>query len=111
MLGGGNDLINEFSTIPLSLTIFLALLIGKFIFTLISYGCGVPGGFFLPMTDGVTVIDPANTYVDTTVTIGRDSILYPGTILEGDTVIGEGCHIGPYVRMLWDIPMRICRSR
>lgn len=49
VLGGGNDLINKFSTIPISLTIFLALLIGKFIFTLISYGCGVPGGFFLPM--------------------------------------------------------------
>ena len=51
------------------------------------------------MADGVTVIDPGNTYVDTTVSVGRDTILYPGTILEGSTVIGENCQIGPYVRM------------
>ena len=51
------------------------------------------------MADGVSIIDPNNTYVDTTVTIGRDTVLYPGTILEGHTVIGEDCHIGPYVRM------------
>ena len=51
------------------------------------------------MADGVSIIDPNNTYVDTTVTIGRDTVLYPGTILEGQTVIGEDCHIGPYVRM------------
>ena len=46
------------------------------------------------MADGVSIIDPNNTYVDTTVTIGRDTVLYPGTILEGQTVIGEDCHIG-----------------
>lgn len=51
------------------------------------------------MTDGVTIIDPANTYVDTTVSVGRDTILYPGTILEGSTVVGENCQVGPYVRM------------
>lgn len=51
------------------------------------------------MTDGVSIIDPNNTYVDTTVTVGRDTVLYPGTILEGDTIIGEGCQVGPYVRM------------
>ena len=51
------------------------------------------------MTDGVSIIDPANTYVDTTVVVGRDTVLYPGTILEGNTVIGEDCQIGPYVRM------------
>lgn len=51
------------------------------------------------MADGVSVIDPGNTYVDTTVSVGRDTVLYPGTILEGDTVIGEDCQVGPYVRM------------
>jgi len=51
------------------------------------------------MTDGVTVIDPGNTYVDMSVFVGRDTVLYPGTILEGNTVIGEGCQIGPYVRL------------
>ncbi|MCH4167334.1 MAG: ClC family H(+)/Cl(-) exchange transporter [Megasphaera sp.] len=49
ILGGGNDLINSLYTLPLSLQLFAALLIGKFLFTLLSYGCGVPGGFFLPM--------------------------------------------------------------
>ncbi|MCH4179058.1 MAG: ClC family H(+)/Cl(-) exchange transporter [Megasphaera sp.] len=49
ILGGGNDLINSLYMLPLSLKIFGALLIGKFLFTLLSYGCGVPGGFFLPM--------------------------------------------------------------
>lgn len=51
------------------------------------------------MADGVSVIDPNNTYVDTTVSVGRDTVLYPGTILEGNTVIGEDCQVGPYVRM------------
>ena len=49
ILGGGNDLINSLYQLPLSLTLFLTLLCGKFLFTLISYGCGTPGGFFLPM--------------------------------------------------------------
>lgn len=51
------------------------------------------------MTDGVTIIDRNNTYVHSQVVVGRDTILFPGTILEGDTVIGENCKVGPYVRM------------
>lgn len=49
ILGGGNELINSLHTLPLSLKLFAALLVGKFVFTLVSYGCGVPGGFFLPI--------------------------------------------------------------
>lgn len=49
VLGGGNDLINRMHEMGLSLGLFLLLLIGKYLFTFISYGCGVPGGFFLPM--------------------------------------------------------------
>lgn len=51
------------------------------------------------MADGVTIIDTNNTYVDADVVVGRDTVLYPGTILEGTTCIGEDCVIGPYVRM------------
>ena len=51
------------------------------------------------MTAGVTIIDPANTYVDPEVTVGADTILHPGTILEGNTVIGERCEIGPHTRL------------
>ncbi len=51
------------------------------------------------MDQGVTIIDPATTYVAPTVTVGKDTILYPGTILEGDTQIGEDCIIGPHTRL------------
>ena len=47
------------------------------------------------MADGVTVLDPASTYVDDTVQIGADTILYPGVTLEGHTVIGAECTVGP----------------
>ncbi len=49
VLGGGNNLINHLAKTPVSLQLLLIFLAGKLLFTLISYGCGVPGGFFLPM--------------------------------------------------------------
>src|SRR5215218_4917289 len=48
---------------------------------------------------GVTMLDPSNTYVDTTVTIGRDVTLFPGTILQGDTTIGHGTELGRNTRL------------
>ena len=47
------------------------------------------------MAEGVSIINPENTYIGQDVKVGRDTILYPGTILESHTVIGEGCVIGP----------------
>jgi bifunctional UDP-N-acetylglucosamine pyrophosphorylase / glucosamine-1-phosphate N-acetyltransferase len=47
------------------------------------------------MLAGVTLIDPAATYIQAGVTIGRDTVLWPGTVLEGRTSIGEDCTIGP----------------
>lgn len=47
------------------------------------------------MRNGVTVINPENTYISTDAVIGRDTILQPGTMIDGDTVIGERCTIGP----------------
>jgi len=44
---------------------------------------------------GVTVIDPSTTYVDVDVTVGPDTVLFPGTVLDGATTIGAGCVIGP----------------
>ncbi|MDI9546730.1 MAG: bifunctional UDP-N-acetylglucosamine diphosphorylase/glucosamine-1-phosphate N-acetyltransferase GlmU [Chloroflexota bacterium] len=52
------------------------------------------------MLAGVTVVDPAATYVDAEVRIGRDSVLLPGVMLEGDTQIGEHAQIGPYSRIV-----------
>ncbi|HLG79241.1 MAG TPA: bifunctional UDP-N-acetylglucosamine diphosphorylase/glucosamine-1-phosphate N-acetyltransferase GlmU, partial [Ktedonobacteraceae bacterium] len=47
------------------------------------------------MYAGVTIIDPAHTYIDEEVQIGSDTVLLPGTILTGRTVIGSWCRIGP----------------
>ena len=47
------------------------------------------------MRNGVTIISPENTYISADAEIGRDTILQPGTMIEGATVIGEGCTIGP----------------
>ncbi len=46
------------------------------------------------MLEGVTVLDPATTYVDDTVEIGVDTVLSPGVILEGRTIIGAECAVG-----------------
>ncbi|MFJ2028778.1 bifunctional UDP-N-acetylglucosamine diphosphorylase/glucosamine-1-phosphate N-acetyltransferase GlmU [Streptosporangium sp. NPDC087985] len=47
------------------------------------------------MRAGVTVIDPASTWVDVDVTLGPDVVIHPGTQLHGRTVVGEGAEIGP----------------
>jgi len=47
------------------------------------------------MNSGVTLIDPATTYAEPTVLVGRDTVIHPNTDLRGETVIGEGCEIGP----------------
>ena len=47
------------------------------------------------MRNGVTIIDPEQTYIGADVKIGSDTILYPGTILKGHTTIGCDCVIGP----------------
>ncbi len=47
------------------------------------------------MQDGVTVIDPTHTYVDSQVAVGQDTVLLPGTMLKGTTTIGRRCVIGP----------------
>ena len=47
------------------------------------------------MTEGVTIFDPATTYIDADVTIGLDTVVLPNTMLTGRTIIGEECEIGP----------------
>jgi bifunctional UDP-N-acetylglucosamine pyrophosphorylase/glucosamine-1-phosphate N-acetyltransferase len=44
---------------------------------------------------GVTVIDPATTWIDVDVTVGRDTVIRPGTQLLGATHVGAQCEIGP----------------
>jgi bifunctional UDP-N-acetylglucosamine pyrophosphorylase/glucosamine-1-phosphate N-acetyltransferase len=47
------------------------------------------------MLNGVTLIDPASTYIELDVTIGRDTVIWPNTYLHGRTEIGEGNALGP----------------
>jgi bifunctional UDP-N-acetylglucosamine pyrophosphorylase/glucosamine-1-phosphate N-acetyltransferase len=47
------------------------------------------------MLEGVTMVDSATTYIELGVTIGQDTIIWPNTILRGDTQIGENCILGP----------------
>jgi bifunctional UDP-N-acetylglucosamine pyrophosphorylase/glucosamine-1-phosphate N-acetyltransferase len=52
------------------------------------------------MLSGVTIIDPATTFVDQGVTIRPDTVIYPFTVLEGSTSIGGNCAIGPGTRIV-----------
>ena len=47
------------------------------------------------MENGVTILDPEATYIDHAVTIGRDTIIWPNSYLQGASDIGEECLLGP----------------
>lgn len=51
------------------------------------------------MENGVTIIDPSNTYIGADVQIGKDTIIYPGNVIEGNTIIGENCILYPNSRI------------
>ena len=52
------------------------------------------------MEEGVTMEDPATTFIGGDVSIGRDTVLRPLVMLEGETVVGEGCRLGPNTRII-----------
>ncbi|MHB8172422.1 MAG: bifunctional UDP-N-acetylglucosamine diphosphorylase/glucosamine-1-phosphate N-acetyltransferase GlmU [Thermincolia bacterium] len=52
------------------------------------------------MREGVTIIDPATTWIEQGVKIGMDTVIYPNTVMEGSTVVGEDCAIGPGTRLV-----------
>jgi len=52
------------------------------------------------LLEGVTMLDPRQTFIDVTVTIGTDVTLYPGVILQGTTTIGNGTEVGPSTRLV-----------
>jgi bifunctional UDP-N-acetylglucosamine pyrophosphorylase / glucosamine-1-phosphate N-acetyltransferase len=52
------------------------------------------------MADGVTIIDPDSTYIDDTVEIGRDTVIHPQVIIEGDSRIGGYCEIHSWSRLV-----------
>ena len=47
------------------------------------------------MANGVTIVDPRTTYIDSNVIIGQDTVIKPNTFIEGKTKIGKNCVIGP----------------
>jgi len=52
------------------------------------------------MAAGVTLIDPATTYIDADVEVGPDTVIHPGVVLEGQTRIGPACEIQAHVRIV-----------
>jgi bifunctional UDP-N-acetylglucosamine pyrophosphorylase/glucosamine-1-phosphate N-acetyltransferase len=52
------------------------------------------------MAGGVTLQDPATTYIDVGVAIGAETTIGPNTTIEGETRIGKGCQIGPNVQIV-----------
>src|SRR5262245_21217733 len=51
------------------------------------------------MEEGVTIVDPDSTYIDDTVEIGRDTVIHPQVIIEGDSRIGDHCEIHSWSRL------------
>jgi len=52
------------------------------------------------MAAGVTIVDPATTYIESDVEVGADTVIHPGVILEGQTKIGAACEIHANVRIV-----------
>jgi len=51
------------------------------------------------MAEGVTIEDPATTYIDAGVTIGPDTVIGPGTVIRAPATIGAGCRVGPMAHL------------
>lgn len=51
------------------------------------------------LTAGVTIVDPAQTYIDPRAKIGRDTIVFPFTTITGEVTIGNNCRIGPHAAL------------
>ena len=52
------------------------------------------------MAAGVTLVDPATTYISNDVTVGADTVIHPNVYLEGRTAIGQGCELHAGVRIV-----------
>ena len=52
------------------------------------------------MAAGVTIIDPATTYIDSDAEVGADTVIHPGVSIEGQSRIGAACEIQSHVRIV-----------
>ncbi len=51
------------------------------------------------MVDGATIIDPASAFISFNARIGRDTVIYPFTVIENNVKIGARCKVGPFIRL------------
>jgi bifunctional UDP-N-acetylglucosamine pyrophosphorylase/glucosamine-1-phosphate N-acetyltransferase len=51
------------------------------------------------MLDGVTIVDPASTFISFGTKIGKDTVIYPFTVIERDVKIGKRCFVGPFAHL------------
>ncbi len=51
------------------------------------------------MTEGVSIVDPRNTYIDGRTAVGRDTVIFPFTVVSGNVTIGRGCRVGPFAHL------------
>jgi len=51
------------------------------------------------MENGVTIVDPDNTWIDARAQIGQDTVIEPFTYIHGEVQIGQGCRIGPFAHL------------
>jgi bifunctional UDP-N-acetylglucosamine pyrophosphorylase / glucosamine-1-phosphate N-acetyltransferase len=61
------------------------------------------------MTSGVTITDPATTFIDADVQVGRDTVVLPFSFISGESSIGEDCVIGPFAQIRDSIIGDSCR--
>jgi bifunctional UDP-N-acetylglucosamine pyrophosphorylase/glucosamine-1-phosphate N-acetyltransferase len=61
------------------------------------------------MTSGVTITDPATTFIDADVQVGRDTVVLPFSFISGASSIGEDCLIGPFAQIHDSIVGDSCR--
>ncbi len=51
------------------------------------------------MDNGVTIEDPASTFIDARVKIGQDTVIHPFTVITGEVTLGKNCEIGPFTHL------------
>jgi len=51
------------------------------------------------MEEGVTIVDPENTYIERDVEIGRDTVILPYTVINAGVRVGRGCEVGPFTHL------------
>ena len=51
------------------------------------------------MEDGVSIVDPRNTYLDGRASVGRDTVIFPFSVISGKVNVGNGCRVGPFAHL------------